>query len=43
MNLVGNVAPLVGCLLFCAIAYLSVRRAHSKALDAVRQAETAAE
>jgi hypothetical protein len=41
MNLVGNIAPLVGGVLFCLIAYVSVRRAHRKALDAMNRAAAA--
>jgi hypothetical protein len=43
MNLVGNIAPLVGALLFCAIAYFSVRRAHARAAKPERESGAAAE
>jgi hypothetical protein len=29
-NLAGNIAPVIGGILICAIAYVSVRRAHRK-------------
>jgi hypothetical protein len=34
MTLAGNIAPVVGGVLFCAIAYVSVRAAHRKGRDA---------
>lgn len=35
MSLAGNIAPVVGGVLFCAIAYVSVRAGHRKGRDAV--------
>lgn len=43
MDLAGTIAPLVGAALFGAIACISVRRAHRKAVDAVHRAGAAAE
>jgi hypothetical protein len=33
MSLAGNIAPVVGGVLFCAVAYVSVRTAHRKDRD----------
>lgn len=33
MSLAGNIAPVVGGVLFCAIAYFSVRAANRKGRD----------
>jgi hypothetical protein len=46
MNLIGNAAPVVGGLVICAIAWISVRSAYRKAHAAVaaeRESRSAAE
>jgi hypothetical protein len=35
MSLAGNIAPVIGGVVICAIAYVSVRRGHRKGRDVV--------
>jgi hypothetical protein len=43
MDLIVNIAPVAGALLLCAIAWVSVRRAHRKALASRADEAAAAE
>jgi hypothetical protein len=43
MSLAGNIAPVVGGVLVCAIAYVSVRRGHRKGRDVAPAADRKAE
>jgi hypothetical protein len=43
MSFVAGITPVAAALLACAVAYVSVRRAHRKAMEARREAGAAAE
>ena len=43
MSFVAGITPVVAALVVCAVAYISVRRAHRKSMEAIREAEAAAD